>query len=339
MTHIERLQQNGIRRVRTGKRTFVYHTAEGGKVRAAEVARIDRLRIPPAWRDVAINPATTGRLQAVGKDAAGRWQYIYHTNHVRQQEKRKYDRLVQFGGRIAMLRETMARHLSRQGLSRERVLACILKILALSFMRPGSEVYANEHGSYGITTLRSKHVRVRGDRIIFDFVGKSGVRQHRELRNRSLARIVKELLELPGARVFQYQSDDGTLVRVTPRHINSYIKEVMGDRFTAKDFRTWAGTLICASALARTDVNLNGSATTKKKVRLALVETAEALGNTPAVCRSSYVCPSILKRFEDGQVVRRYFSDVDELTKLRGASLHPAEKALLRFLKSNGNGH
>src|SRR5262249_3075073 len=146
--------------------------------------------------------------------------------------KKKYDRLVQFGGRIALLRETIARHLSRQGLPRERVLACILKILALSYLRPGSEVYANEHGSYGITTLRSKHVRVRGDRIILDFVGKSGVRQHRELVNRSLAHIITELLRLPGTRVFQFQNDDGTLARVTPRHINVYIKEVMGDRFT-----------------------------------------------------------------------------------------------------------
>jgi DNA topoisomerase-1 len=300
------------------------------------VARIDALRIPPAWIDVAISPAAGGRLQAIGKDKAGRWQYLYHSEHVRAQERKKFDRLVHFGRSMPAMRLTVARHLRQPGLSHERVMACILKILALSFLRPGSEMYANEHGSYGITTLRSRHVTVRGDRVVFDFSGKSGVQQHHELRNRQVARVIKELLKRSGGRVFRYEADDGKLVQVTPRHINAYIKEVMGDRFSAKDFRTWAGTLICASALARANTNGEQELPVKQKVRQALIETARVLGNTPTVCRSSYVCPSILNRFERGKVVPRYFAAVDELISYRGTSLHPAERALLQFLKDKG---
>jgi DNA topoisomerase I len=334
MTHIERLQQTGITRVRSGKHSFRYQHQNGRRVTLADLQRIHELRIPPAWTDVAINPAPTGRLQAIGMDAAGRWQYLYHNDHVRTQERKKYERLIHFGNSIPAMRQTIARHLRLPGLPQERVLASILKILALSFLRPGSEIYANEHGSYGITTLRSKHVSVKGDRIIFDFVGKSGVQQHRELKNRAVAQVVKDLLKLPGRPVFQYEGEDGRLVKVTPRHINAYIKQVMGDRFTAKDFRTWAGTLICASALARAGVNGDGPIATKHKVKQALTETARALGNTPAVCRSSYVCPSILARFEKGKVVSRYFNAADAITTYRGTSLHPAERALLRFLKN-----
>jgi len=334
MTHIERLQLRGLRRLRRGQRGFSYQTVTGGKVRAADVARIKALGIPPAWADVAINPAPAGRLQAIGKDAAERWQYIYHSDHVRTQERKKFDRIVHFGASIPAMRRTVAGHLRQSGLSRERVMACILKILALSFLRPGSEIYANEHGSYGIATLRSNHVTARGDRVVFDFSGKSGVQQHHVLRNRQVARVIKELLKRPGRRAFRYEDDDGKLVKVAPRHINAYIKEVMGDRFTAKDFRTWAGTLICASALARINTNGDRELSAKEKVRGALVETAKALGNTPAVCRSSYVCPLILNQFEKGTVVPRYFAAVDELMAYRGISLHPAERSLLRFLKA-----
>jgi DNA topoisomerase-1 len=296
------------------------------------------LRIPPAWTHVAINKAPTGRLQAIGKDAAGRWQYIYHNNHVRERERKKFGRLVHFGVSIPRMRQTIAGHLRLSGLPRERVMACILKILTLSFLRPGSEVYASEHGSYGITTLRSKHVTVRGDLIVFDFSGKSGVRQYREMRNRQVAGILKELLELRGRRVFKFEDDAGKIVDVTPRHINAYIKEVMGDRFTAKDFRTWAGTLICASELARASANGSAGLSAKRRIRLALDETAKALGNTPAVCRSAYVCPSILTRFEKGKVIPRYFKSVAELESYRRVSLHPAERALLRFLKTESGG-
>jgi DNA topoisomerase I len=335
MTHIERLQQRGIRRIENRRQGFRYQTADGGKVSASDLTRIAALAIPPAWTNVAINPAPTGRLQAIGKDAAGRWQYLYHADHVRAQERKKFARLIHFGASLPSMRKTVASHLRLSGLPRERVLASVLKILAISFLRPGSEIYANEHGSYGITTLRSKHVSIKGDLVVFDFKGKSGVHQHRELKNKELARVMKELLGLPGRRVFKYAGDDGQLATVTPRHINAYIKEVMGDRFSAKDFRTWAGTLICASALARVSSNGNNGLTTKQKIGLALTETAEALGNTPAVCRSAYVSPEIFMYFEKGLVVSKHLRAVEDLMSYRGKSLHAAERALLRFLKNN----
>jgi len=312
----------------------MYQTAAGSKVRAADVARINALRIPPAWTEVAINPAPNGRLQAIGKDAAGRWQYLYHADHVRKQERKKFERVIHFGTSLPALRQTVSKHLRQPGLSRERVLACILKTLSMSFLRPGSEIYANEHGSYGITTLRSKHVKARGDLVILDFAGKSGVQQHHELRNPQIAKTIKELLKRPGRRVFRYESEDNGLVNVTPRHINAYIREVMGDRFSAKDFRTWAGTLICACELAHASANGNGDLPVQRRLRSAIEATAKALGNTPAVCRSSYVCPSIIQGFEKGQVISCRLKAVDELLAFRGASLHPAEKALLRFLKN-----
>jgi DNA topoisomerase-1 len=182
--------------------------------------------------------------------------------------------------------------------------------------------------------LETKHVNVKGDRLVFEFSGKSGVQQHHELRNRQVAEVIKELLKLSGRRVFQYESANGELAKVNPRQINAYIKEVMGERFTAKDFRTWAGTLVCASALARTNTDLDSELSAKQKVKLALAETAKVLGNTPAVCRSSYVCPSVINRFAKGQVVPRYFRTLDQLIAYRGNSLHPVEKALLRFLKN-----
>ena len=241
----------GVRR-RRSRKTFVYVGVNGKPLRDREqVRRIKALAIPPAWTDVAINPATTGRLQAIGKDTAGRWQYLYHENHRRTQDLRKFRRITKFAQAIPKMRKTVARHLRQPDLGRERVLACVLRILSTCFMRPGSQVYASEHGSYGIATLRRKHVTVKGDVVKFDFPGKSGVRQYRELKDRQVSHVIRSLLKVPGYNVFKYQNGDGDFVKVTGRHINAYIKEVMGSNFSAKDFRTWAGTLVCACALAR----------------------------------------------------------------------------------------
>lgn len=333
MTHIERLQETGIRRLGTPKRGFRYVAANGvGQVTSADRERIQQLKIPPAWTEVAINQATTGRLQAIGRDTAGRWQYLYHENHTRAQETRKFRRLLKFGKALPKLRATVARDLRQQGQGRDRVLACVLRILSTCFMRPGSQAYASEHGSYGIATLRRKHVQVRGDVVEFDFPGKSGVRQQRQLRDRQVARMVRSMLKLPGYNLFKYENGDGVLVDVSGRQINEYIREVMGEKFSAKDFRTWAGTLICACSLARSLNNSEESSPTKKKMVAAIKETAEVLGNTPAVCRGSYICPEILREFEKGNVIGHCFSKVDDLMAFRGRSLHKSERALLRFL-------
>jgi DNA topoisomerase-1 len=224
-------------------------------------------------------------------------------NHTRAQELRKFKRITKFAQAIPKMRNTVTRHLRQPGLTRERVLAAILRILSTCFMRPGSEVYASEHGSYGIATLRRKHVTVKGEVIEFDFPGKSGVRQQRQLRDRQVARVIRATMKMPGFNVFKYQNGDDKPVAVTRRHINEYIKEVMGSSFSAKDFRTWAGTLVCACALAREGDEIPRRRRLERKIVAAIKETAEVLGNTPAVCRGSYVCPEIINSFEKGQVI------------------------------------
>jgi len=333
MTNIERLQNIGIRRLGTPKRGFRYEPTSG-RLTQADLDRIDDLKIPPAWTDVFINPAASGRVQAVGKDTAGRWQYLYHQSHTRTQELRKFRRITKFAKAIPKMRATVAGHLRQSGLTRERVLAAVLRVLSTCYMRPGSEVYASEHGSYGIATLRRKHVTVKGDLIEFDFPGKSGVRQQRQLRDHQVARVIRKTMKLPGYNVFKYINGDDKPVVVTRRHINEYIKEVMGGSFSAKDFRTWAGTLVCACALARNGVEVSEKKTARnKRIVAAIKETAEALGNTPAVCRGSYVCPEIINSFEKGQVIDACATNLDDLITFRGRGLHKAEQALLKFLR------
>src|ERR1051325_7668694 len=337
MTKLERLHNIGILRLGTPKRGFRYKP-QSGRLTKTDLDRINDLKIPPAWTDVFINPAANGRVQAIGKDAAGRWQYLYHESHTRMQELRKFRRITKFAKAIPKMRATVARHLRQPRLTRERVLAAVLRILSTCYMRPGSEVYASENGSYGIATLRRKHITVKGDLIEFDFPGKSGVRQQRQLRDKQVARVIRKTINLPGYNVFKYINGDDKPVPVTRRHINEYIKEVMGSSFSAKDFRTWAGTLVCACALAR---NVNEELSEKKTARnkrivAAIKETAEVLGNTPAVCRGSYVCPEIISSFEKGQVIDDCTTKLDELIAFRGRGLHKAEQALLRFLKKGG---
>jgi len=336
MTRLEQLQQNGIKRLGSPKRGFRYQQADGKKVNKADRERIDSLKIPPAWTDVAINPRTAGALQAVGKDAAGRWQYLYHQNHTRRQDAKKFQRIIAFAEALPKMRSTVAAHLRQPDLGRERVMASILRILSTCFIRPGSQVYASENGSYGLSTLRPKHVKVKGNVVEFDFPGKSGVRQVRQIKDRQVAKVVKSLLKQPAREVFKYQNGNGEFVDVKRRHITEYIREVMGERFSAKDFRTWAGTLVCACALAKAGTEVDEKKTARKrKVVAAIKETAEALGNTPAVCRSSYICPEIINSFETGNIIDRYFNTLNELITYRGRKLHAAEKSLLRFMKKS----
>src|SRR5438876_8519939 len=339
MTQLERLQKTGIRRLGTAKRGFRYVALGGARVGLEARARINALRIPPAWTDVAINGSPGGLLQAVGRDAAGRSQYLYHANQIARAERKKFDRLLKFVEALPNMRKAVARELRKPGLGRERVMACILRILSTCLIRPGSQVYASENGSYGLATLRPKHVSVKGDLVSFDFKGKSQVQQHQEVKDRQVAKVVRDLLKQPAKEVFKYQNGDGNFVDVKRRHINDYIKEVMGEGFTAKDFRTWAGTLVCACALARTGIDLTDTKTIKKqRIVAAVKETAETLGNTPAVCRSAYICPAILVSFERGKTIERHFNTAEQIVNYRGARLHEAERALLRLLKQNNNG-
>lgn len=336
MTRTEQLHNRGIIRLGSPKRGFRYMHSDGRKVSATDLKRIKALVLPPAWTAVAINPLPGGRLQAVGKDVAGRWQYRYHETHVRAQELKKFKRLIKFAEALPKMRAAVNTHLRQPGLGRERVLASIVRVLSTCFMRPGSKVYASENGSYGIATLRPNHVSVKGDVVEFDFPGKSGVRQQRELKDRQVAKVIRSLLKEPGKEVFKYQNGDGQFINVTNRHINQYIKETVGEKFSAKDFRTWAGTIICACSLARAGTEVDEKLPQRKsKVIAAIKETAEMLGNTPAVCRSSYICPAIIDSFQRGNIIDGHFKTLEAFIAYRGKKLHQGEKALLRFLKTN----
>jgi len=327
MTQIELLQRSGYRRVGSLKSGFRYAGAP-----RRELPRLRALRLPPAWTEVAINPNPRAKLQAVGKDKKGRWQYRYSEGAVRVREQKKFGRLVAFGRALPQMRKAIDRGMRLPGLPREKVMACILRILSTCFMRPGSQVYAKENGSFGIATLQNRHASVKGDTVRFQYRGKAGKEQVQELRDRRVARIVRELKKLPGKDLFQYAGEDGAVVNIRRRHINDYIKEVMGERFSAKDFRTWAGTLIAACALARLKTEeVEGRTDRRKMVVAAVKETAAQLGNTPAVCKASYIWPSVLRSFENGTVLDTYFKTVDELVEARS---HGVEKGLLELLKT-----
>ncbi|GAC1339074.1 MAG: DNA topoisomerase IB [Myxococcales bacterium] len=335
-TQLEALHRQGILRVGTPSRGFRYRKAGGGAAPRQEVARIEALRIPPAWKEVAVAPSAAAKLQAVGKDQAGRWQYRYSEGAVRERDARKYQRLLLFADALPRMRLAIDRDLRRRDLSRDHVMGCILRILSTCFLRPGSAVYARENGSFGIATLLSRHVKVQGDVVRFDFPGKSHQRQVRELRDRRVARTVRALLALPGRELFKWVEPDGAVANVRRRHINAYIKETMGRRFSAKDFRTWAGTLICACALARSQGSpdfVPGRTDRKKLVAAAIREAAGHLGNTPAVCRASYVFPSVIASFNRGRVVRSSFGSLEELIDGKPARARAVEHALLQLLR------
>jgi DNA topoisomerase-1 len=329
MTTVEQLQRRGIHRAGTPKRGFRWVGAS-----RQDLDRLYDLKIPPAWTDVAVSRFPNAKVQAVGKDKAGRWQYRYNDRAVVEREQKKYERLVAFGHALPKLRKEIDRGLRLPGLQRDRVMACILRILSTCFMRPGSEVYAKENGSFGIATLRKRHVSVHGDVLRFDYEGKSGKRQMRELRDRRVARAVREMLELRGRELFQYRDADGTVVNVTRQMINEKIKELMGESFSAKDFRTWAGTMICANVLARLHGEAKDGVTDRRKMLTAAVkETAAQLGNTPAVCKSSYIWPSILSSAYKGSVLPSFFATADELITGAGRKRSVCEAALLELLR------
>jgi DNA topoisomerase-1 len=336
MTSIERLHATGILRLGSPKSGFRYRAARGRRPSGGEIDRIRRLRLPPAWVEVAVQRSPGAKLQAVGKDKAGRWQYRYGPSAVREREDKKFHRLLSFARALPRMREAVARDLRRPGLQRERVLACIVRILSTCFLRPGSRVYARENGSYGLVTLRVRHVRVTGDLLHMDFPGKSHQRQVRELRDRQVARVLRALIARePSGFLFEYADDEGVRVTIRRGHVNSYIREVMGGRFSAKDFRTCAGTLLCAGALARTEVAPDAAMATRKRlVAQAVKHTAAHLGNTPAVCRASYVAPAVLSAFERGHVVERFFASVEEMADASRALSLGCERALLRLLHS-----
>jgi len=337
MTRIDRLQQIGIRRLGSPKSGFRYRHADGSAVSRADLDRIHWLKLPPAWTEVAVDPNPGASLQAAGKDVAGRWQYRYHEARVRKRERQKLRRIIAFAGALPRLRAAVARDLNLPGLPREKVFAAIARVMATRYLRPGSLQYAEENDSYGLVTLLKKHVTVGGGAVRLRFRGKSGKEHEVELRDPAVVRVVRACMDLPLRQLFQYRTAEGEAVRASRRALNAYIKEVMGEKFSAKDFRTWAGTLICANLLAKEADEIPETRGGKKRfITAAVKETARRLGNTPAVCRASYIAPVVLADFEKGRTLPATVPNVDRLVERR--SLHRAERALVARLKKEAAG-
>jgi DNA topoisomerase I len=270
----------------------------------------------------------------VGLDKAGRKQYLYSAEFRAQQDQAKYDKLVRFGESLPDLRAAMAEHMDRDHLDRERVCAIALRLVNLGWFRPGSERYAKESRTYGITTLRKGHVHVRGSRISLDFPGKHRVRVRTALVDEELSDAIEELLELKGGRrLFRFRNGDGRLVALTDRHLNEYMQEHMGDDFTVKDFRTWGGTLLAAIGLAeRGPVEPESQA--RKAVTAVCRSVADKLGNTPAVCRASYISPPVIEQYLDGRTIADFRPRHLRVVSARDTGLDPEEQALLSLLRS-----
>jgi DNA topoisomerase-1 len=292
----------GIRRRRAGK-GWAYIGTDGRRIEDADrIAWINRLAIPPAWTDVWICPIKRGHLQATGRDSKGRKVYRYHPRWREVRDEAKYGRLVEFARALPRIRRRTERDLRRRGLPREKVLALVVRLLEETLIRVGNDEYARDNRSYGLSTLRDRHVNVRGERITFSFRGKAGKDHEIGLRDRRLARLVKQCQEIPGQELFQYYDVDGSRVDVTSGDVNDYLREISGEDFTAKDFRTWAGTVAAAMALQEF-LEIDDDAGRKKAVVTAIEDVAEQLGNTPTVCRACYVHPEVIDRYLDGTMV------------------------------------
>lgn len=261
-----------------------------------EIERLNGLAIPPAWRDVKIAQSKTAKVQATGLDAAGRQQNIYHASFRARQEKAKFQRILQFADRLPAMRQQIEKDLNRQKFHKEKVLALIVKLMDEAYFRVGNETYARQHQTYGITTIRRKHLSLRTDSVTFDFIGKSGKAHHKKISDRRIARLLRQLDELPGYEVFQYIDEHGETHKITSRDVNEYIKIHMGEIFTAKDFRTWGGTLLATTELAA-ELPESNETKRKKRVTHCVKKVARRLGNTPAVTRGSYIDPRVISAY------------------------------------------
>ena len=312
----------GIHRRKTGK-GFTYVDPEGRKIDDARSEdRIAKLVIPPAWTDVWICPDPRGHIQATGRDQRGRKQYIYHPKWRAHRDESKYGRMAEFGRALPRLRAQVERDLARHGLPREKVLAAVVRIMEETSIRVGNDEYAQANKSFGLTTLRKRHVaQLNGAGAVFEFRGKSGKDHRTGIHDRRLASVLRRCEELPGQRLFQFVDHDGHRHAINSHDVNDYIREATGGPFTAKDFRTWSGTLHCALALAQAGPAENDGQA-KRIVAACVKQVAGVLGNTPAVCRSSYIHPTVFEHYASGALAQR----------LARPSIRDAEKALLQVL-------
>jgi DNA topoisomerase I len=322
------------RRVGSPEKGFRY-LRSGGKPlkRDSSLERIRKLAIPPAWQEVRIAPTAHEKVQAVGYDAAGRKQYIYNREHVQKRNRRKYDRLLSFARALPQLRAKTNEHLKRSGPTRERVLATIVRLMSRAYFRVGSERYTVTNKTYGIATLRKDHLEIRGNDLIFRYAGKRKLHQRKVIADTPLVEVLREILELPGERLFRYVDDAGVVRDVTARDVNQYIKEIVGERFTSKDIRTWGGTVRAATILA--DIGAAQSVReAERNVVLTCKLVAAELGNTPAVCRSAYIHPAVLDGYVRGETIEPVMRKTPRAVEAESPVAYYAEEAaLLRSLE------
>jgi DNA topoisomerase-1 len=317
-------EQRSIHRIRRGK-AFSYLTPTGLPIRDEKtLKRIRKLAIPPAYKDVCIAPDPLAHLQAVGRDARGRKQYRYHPKWFEAQGQYKYQHMIEFGQALPTIRRKTSAELAKPGLYREKILAAVVQLLDKTLIRIGNEEYAIQNRSHGLSTLHDRHVRINGDEIVFNFLGKSKVKHEIRVRDRRLAKVVSECRAVPGAWLFQYHDERGVRRRIRSQDVNTYLKQLTGKEFTAKDFRTWGATVHAAEHLSKLP-SIETVRHHKQALKEAICQVASKLGNTPTICRKSYIHPSVLNAFSVG------------LNRLAGPRLsrREREKWVIEFLQKN----
>lgn len=328
-----RLERPGYSRRRRG-RGFTYHDTRGRLINTpAELERIRKLAIPPAWSEVWISPSARAHIQATGRDARGRKQYKYHERFRALRDAAKYQHVLRFGYKLPDLRRRLARDSRRPGLDRDRVLSAVIELMQRTCIRVGNDRYAEQNGSFGLTTLRDRHARIRGRHLELEFKGKSGKLHRVQLSDARLASIVRRCRDVPGQRLFQYRGADGAFHAVTSGDVNAYLRDVTGEPFSAKDFRTWAGTLLAVHALAACEEGMTLTAR-RRQVKRALESVSAELGNTIAICRKSYVHPAVIDQYTAGELGRTFRAAARAARKNPLRGLRPPEVVALRWLEA-----
>src|SRR5260370_30808642 len=320
------------RKPRNGE--FEYLDTQGKRIRDEQrILRIKRLSIPPAWTDVWICPSPTGHVQATGRDARRRKQYRYHERWRELRDENKFSRLADFAGALPKIRRRVAQDMRLPGLPREKVLATVVRLLERTFIRVGNEEYAREHKSFGLTTLKHRNVEVKGDHLRFRFRGKSGRQHEVAITDGRIAKIVSKCQDLPGQDLFQYVSDDGQVRNVTSQDVNDHLREITNENCTAKDFRTWGGTVLAAIALGA-----QGEFETKKQakanLKTAICAVAHFLGNTPTVCRKCYVHPAIVEAYLSGTQIAGLGEAIKSANNI---DLRAVERTIHKFIRAGGS--
>ncbi|PYJ68693.1 MAG: DNA topoisomerase I [Verrucomicrobia bacterium] len=308
---------------------FEYLDTQGKQIRdERRLLRIKRLAIPPAWTDVWICPSANGHIQAIGRDARRRKQYCYHERWREVRDENKFDRLAQFAKALPNIRRRVAQDLNLPGLPRRKVLATIVRLLERTFIRIGNEEYARENKSFGLTTFKNRHVTVKGAQVRFRFRGKRRIQHEVDVTDRRVAKVIAKCQDLPGQDLFQYLDEDGEVQDITSQDVNEYLRQIAGEDFTAKDFRTWGGTVLAAIALS-TQGNFQTKKQAKSNIKTAICAVAELLGNTPAVCRKCYIHPVIVEAYLNRTRIAGLNGDAKALKQ---PDLRTAERSVLKFL-------